>query len=599
MPPNTSGQYDYVYTGWDSLPSGSVTQNRTFTAKYSTIRYFLIYFQEEDGSAIATEKYYRGDTVTDPLTDGRFATPVKESSGDIHYTFWRWSNVEFPLAGITQNWTCKAMFKSDQIWTVLFKNYDGTVLDTQEVPDTGYAEDPVTTGRIGTPLRTSTQQYDYTFSRWSGSLGPIRQDTTITAQFTSQTRSYLVRFYDGETFLRSQTLPYGTKYTYPERIMDGNRLVIAWDPKASHSYADTDLQAVWMNLLTDSWSEIIAAGEDGTYKSKYQVGNMKMLDFGEYGMIPMRLTAFDTKQTSDGDTAKMLWCAFEPLDKKMMLAANSPNVSRFNQFIRKTDQPGYFFEQNVGNYSPHLTTAEFVVSAEEATDVSITTYTGQSTRVGGMHLFINGAYSSAQSGNDGDVVRVVHLEAGESVTVFVQNFVTDSGTQDYSKVTRIIFDADVPLEITKTDNLPFRHPYASGDAQSYGGSDMRVFLEDHVFNSLPSELKQSIKTVVNQQAAYDADQNTMVASYTNDRLWIPSLNELFHSNNASQDGSSRLGEGMWTGKNGFGADDVMVRTFTWKDNTYHGNNYDTRSRSHGGSSGNSAIQGQVFPCFGL
>ncbi|MBR2320723.1 MAG: hypothetical protein IKA57_01135, partial [Clostridia bacterium] len=31
--------------------------------------------------------------------------------------------------------------------------------------------------------------------------------------------------------------------------------------------------------LTDTWEEIIAAGNDGTYKEKYQIGNTKELEF--------------------------------------------------------------------------------------------------------------------------------------------------------------------------------------------------------------------------------------------------------------------------------------------------------------------------------
>ena len=600
-PTNTSSQIEYSFSGWDSTPSGTATSNRTFTARYDSINYYIIIFQDEDGTELLREKWLRGQTITDPVVDGRLAEPTKAPSGDINYTFWRWQTYDFPrTAG--SNITTKAMYKTDQIWTVRFVNWDGTVLDTQYVPDADYAEEPISSGRIGTPLRSSTEAYDYTYSRWNYALGPIRNDTNITAVFNSTTRSYRVQFFDGETLLLSKMLPYGRRYTYPDRIIDGNRFVTHWMPKQFFSYTDMDLQAQWTDLITDSWSEIIASTEDGTYKTKYSIGQYKMLDFGRFGIVPMRLTAFDTKQTPEGDTVKMLWCAYEPINTSICFAANFPDVNvhyTFNPVANATD--GYRYNQSNSDYYQHISTSQFTIAADDATDIQITSYTALSSYAGFMLLYVNGEVFNVQNSGDGDVTKTVHIGAGESVTVMVINSAENQGTQNYGKLSSIIFNADVPLTITKAAEDPaWRHPYAEENVYTYGESDLRGFLENAVFAELPSELKAAIKTLVNQQSAYSLAENKMFTQETQDRLWVPNVNELFNSNNHTYDGSSRLGSGVLTAINGFGLENVILtRTVSSRDSAYKGGNNDPQSVSHGGQTTRFTMPGKAFPCFGL
>lgn len=61
--------------------------------------------------------------------------------------------------------------------------------------------------------------------------------------------------------------------------------------------------------ITDSWSEIFAAEQDGTYSTKYSIGDTKMLDLGTEGQHLMEIVAFDTDDKADGTgKAKITWC---------------------------------------------------------------------------------------------------------------------------------------------------------------------------------------------------------------------------------------------------------------------------------------------------
>ena len=136
-----------------------------------------------------------------------------------------------------------------------FVDYDGTtVLDTQTVYDEDGALDPVTSGRIPTPARASTEQYTYTWSGWNKSFASITADTTVTATYTSQTRTYTVTFMlDAETTLQVvQNVPYNSTavYTGPaptkSDVEDPENYVHAgWTPSNANIAADTTCYPVF------------------------------------------------------------------------------------------------------------------------------------------------------------------------------------------------------------------------------------------------------------------------------------------------------------------------------------------------------------------
>ena len=73
-------------------------------------------------------------------------------------------------------------------YTVTWQNWDGTVLET----DYNVPEGATPSYDGSTPSRASTAQYSYTFTGWSPSVGAIYSNTTYTAQFSANIRSYVV-----------------------------------------------------------------------------------------------------------------------------------------------------------------------------------------------------------------------------------------------------------------------------------------------------------------------------------------------------------------------------------------------------------------------
>lgn len=69
--------------------------------------------------------------------------------------------------------------------------------------------------------------------------------------------------------------------------------------------------------ITDSWEDILAAEEDGTYSTKYSIGDTKELDLGTEGKVLMQVAALDTDNLADeSGKAKITWISKDCLPTK-------------------------------------------------------------------------------------------------------------------------------------------------------------------------------------------------------------------------------------------------------------------------------------------
>lgn len=69
--------------------------------------------------------------------------------------------------------------------------------------------------------------------------------------------------------------------------------------------------------IEDSWSDIMSYIKDGSYRSRYKLGNYKKLSFGSEGVIRMQIVAFDAEPLAYGDgKAAITWISLDPLKTK-------------------------------------------------------------------------------------------------------------------------------------------------------------------------------------------------------------------------------------------------------------------------------------------
>jgi len=105
-------------------------------------------------------------------------------------------------------------------YTVTFKDWDGTVLSTQQVVEGGSATAPVTPERTG-----------YTFTGWDKSFSNITANTVVTAQYSINSYTLTVRYQyaDGTTAAPAYTgsYTYGAAYSVTSPVISGFTASIA------------------------------------------------------------------------------------------------------------------------------------------------------------------------------------------------------------------------------------------------------------------------------------------------------------------------------------------------------------------------------------
>lgn len=227
-PPSSVTRDGYIFTGWDKSYS-NITGNVVTTAKFveneaSTDEYFTVTFCTYDSSIIKSEKVAKGGNATPPTSVTRDG-----------YTFTGWDKIYSNVQG---NVVTTAQFvkgTSDEYFTVVFCNYDDSVLKSESVKKGSNATPPTTVTREG-----------YTFTGWDDGYSNIIKNTTITAQFSEGTsdKYYKVDFcnYDGSV-VKSQKVKKGEDATPPTTVTREGYSFMGWDDGYSNITKDRTITA--------------------------------------------------------------------------------------------------------------------------------------------------------------------------------------------------------------------------------------------------------------------------------------------------------------------------------------------------------------------
>ena len=94
----------------------------------------------------------------------------------------------------------------------------------------------------------------------------------------------------------------------PSNLVDSYKTATNWSAYASHIVSiDEFPKPLQIETITDTWEQIITACNNGTYTSKYNVGDIKCINIGG-AYVPMRIVAMDTDILANGNgTAPLTW----------------------------------------------------------------------------------------------------------------------------------------------------------------------------------------------------------------------------------------------------------------------------------------------------
>lgn len=163
---------------------------------------------DEDGTILQKEKCNKEEANSLQYIGD---TPKKQKTSQYTYYFNGWSN---PAEQDNGDIVYTATYREEiNKYTVIWKNYDGTVLETDY--DVPYGATPSFDGND--PVRARDVQYTYSFREWAPSVHSVTGDAIYTANYNTSLNYYY--FYldpnSGECDTESLCIGYGQNYSLP------------------------------------------------------------------------------------------------------------------------------------------------------------------------------------------------------------------------------------------------------------------------------------------------------------------------------------------------------------------------------------------------
>ena len=189
--------YSYTFSEWSPAIT-SVTGEATYTAQYtSTTRGFTIQFVDYDGTVLEVKDVPRGQT---PEYTG--SSISRAATVDKTYTFNSWSPA---LVEVTEDAIYTATYnETPREYTITWLNDDGSQIDQTEVE---YGEVPT----HADATKTSTAEWNYTFTGWDKTPVAVTEDATYKATFSAEKREYTITWKNGDATIEiDSNVPYGT-----------------------------------------------------------------------------------------------------------------------------------------------------------------------------------------------------------------------------------------------------------------------------------------------------------------------------------------------------------------------------------------------------
>ena len=212
---------EYDIYDCNAEPVEFAVQNGAVTVAAAQPEMHTVTFKDWDGTVLKTQEVQHGGDAEAP------ADPTRTG-----YTFTGWDK-EF--TNITADLVVTAQYEINT-YTVTFKDWDGTVLKTQEVQYGGDAEAPADPTRTG-----------YTFTGWDKAFTNIMADLVVTAQYEINTYTVTFKDWNG-TVLKTQEVQYGGDAEAPADPTRVGYTFTGWDKAFTNITADLVVTAQYEML---------------------------------------------------------------------------------------------------------------------------------------------------------------------------------------------------------------------------------------------------------------------------------------------------------------------------------------------------------------
>ena len=255
-PPANPSREGYTFIGWDKDFS-NVQDHMYIYAQYIEGEYdnvYIVTFLDWDGTILKKEYVGEGQSATAP------ANPSREG-----YTFTGWdknyNNVQSDLIVMAQ-YTPNT--PGVTYYTVTFKDWDGTILDAQQVEEGHSATAPANPTREG-----------YTFAGWDKDFSNIQSDLIVTALYQKNetpVEKFTVAFKDWNgTTLKTEQVEKGQSATAPAIPTREGYIFTGWDKDFSNIQSDLIVTAQYKKKETPMSTAITVSLKASSASSWSQV----------------------------------------------------------------------------------------------------------------------------------------------------------------------------------------------------------------------------------------------------------------------------------------------------------------------------------------
>lgn len=326
----STAQYTYAYSGWSGTYT-NITEDTTITAAYSqTVRTYTYRFLNNDNTVLKSGTVEYGTTVTGPTTSPSYTPP----NDDMEFNGWSPSDMV-----IQENTDFVAQYID--IGNLISKHLKGTLTTYETDTATKVADNSFFQRDALTSIRTSATTIGaYAFE---GCINLEVVDLTSTEpveinqyafRHDAALKHLIIRSNSVAT-ISSNALVYTPIACRNGAIYVPNSLVESYKSWDRHIYPISAYPVTDYSTIDDSWAEIFAAENDGTYASKYSVGDTKQMSVGGE-IVYAQIAAINTDTLSAGGTAKITWIIRDCLTTAYSMNVTSTNAGGWSESGMRT-----------------------------------------------------------------------------------------------------------------------------------------------------------------------------------------------------------------------------------------------------------------------
>ena len=266
--------YSFEFAGWRLQGASEngfaqVKGNQTYVAQFNeTTKKYRISFVDEDGETILHWTQLEYDAM--PSYDGPTTSSFNKQDAEWKYAFTGWTPAEFTAVKGPQTYTA-TYSKEHREYTITWLNDDNSLIDKTKVV---YGEVPT----HADATKTSTAEWNYTFTGWDKTLVAVTEDTTYKATFSAEKRKYTITWKNGDATIEiDSNVPYGTTPSFdsatPAKAATAQYTYTfsGWSPSVSSVTGDATYTALFSSTV-NKYTITFKNGKDVLQSTEWEYG---------------------------------------------------------------------------------------------------------------------------------------------------------------------------------------------------------------------------------------------------------------------------------------------------------------------------------------